>query len=190
MDQLNKDRTRYISDLSSEARSFERESCITDGCDDEPINSHLIPKDWMSLIARESHVIDMSHLRLRPSIKTTLEEQFYEELFLTTSKPVGINKATSNPIFCWPHDSAAKGVGLLDPQSSNLTSKVEQHILFYKAICFSLDEGERVLSMKNWIMTHRPRPEIRRDIYFLEAQIDAHRALLSQFKQCLKGECD
>ena len=189
MEPIDKERTRYISALMGEAQSFDRESCIVESCDNEPINSHLIPKSWISLIAREGHVINMSRW-LRPSIKTTLEEQLFDELFLTISRPLGINKATSHGLFCWQHDSAELGVGLIDDRDSGLNSNVEQHLLFYKAICFSLYESELVLSMKKWIMTQRPRTQIERDIYFLKEQGVAHRSLLSQFQQCLEGKCD
>ena len=126
----------------------------------------------------------------RPSIKTTLEEQFIDELFSTTSRPVGINKAASHGIFCWQHDSAALGVGLIDDPDSGLNSNAEQHLLFYKAICFSLYESELVLSTKERIMTQRPRTQIQRDIYFLEEQKAALRSLLSQCQECLDGKCD
>ena len=191
MEQPDKERIRYLANLSDVSRSLpsERESCIVDGCDAKPIRSHLIPKGWMSLIARDSHVIDLCP-NIPPNTPTTLEDQFYENHFRKVSRPVGINQATSTPVFCAPHDNAKQGVGLLDDRESELNSMVEQHILFYKAICFSLLESELVLSMKDWIMEQRPRAGIERDRYFLKQQILAHRDLLTRFNRCLQKECD
>ena len=47
MEQSNADRFMYIGELNRETRSFrfERSSCVVDGCDDKPINSHLIPTE-------------------------------------------------------------------------------------------------------------------------------------------------
>ena len=146
MEPLNKDRFRYIDGLIRAGRSFsfERSSCIVDGCNNRPIRSHLIPKSWLSLIAREGHVIDMNRT-LRANSPTTREDQFYKDFFQTVSRPVGVDLASADPVFCSTYDGDKRGVGLLDNQASDLKSTGEQHILFYKAICFSLYECERVL---------------------------------------------
>ena len=191
MEPLNKDRFRYIDGLIRAGRSFsfERSSCIVDGCNNRPIRSHLIPKSWLSLIAREGHVIDINRT-LRANSPTTREHQFYEDFFQTVSRPVGVDLASADPVFCSTHDGDKRGVGLLDNQASDLKSTGEQHILFYKAICFSLYECERVLFLLNEIMERRPRDELNRSIYFQSQQIDAHKEFLSTFQQCLNGGCD
>ena len=189
-EQSNTDRFSYIDGLIRAERSFssERSSCIIDGCNNSPIRSHLIPKSWLSLIARDNHVVEMNRT-LPANSRTTREDQFYEDLFQTVSRPVGIALAGSYPVFCSTHDGDKLGVGLLDNRASDLRSTQEQHILFYKAICFSLYECERVLFLFNQIMEKRPRIEIKRSIYFQNRQIIAHREFLSTFKQCLNGDC-
>ena len=191
MEQSNKDRFRYIDDLIRAGRSFsyDKSSCIVDGCDKEPIGSHLIPKSWLSLIAREGHIIDMNRT-LRANSPTTRESQFYEDFFQTVSRPVGIDLASKDPVFCSAHDGDKRGVGILDNQASDLNSTAEQHILLYKAISFSLYECERVLFLLNQIMERRPRGELNRSIYFQSQQIDAHKELLPTFQQCLTRGCD
>ena len=190
-EQSNADRFMYIDELNREARSFrfERSSCVVDGCNNKPISSHLIPKSWQSLIARDGLVVDLERT-LPANTPTTREEQFYENYFQNVSRPIGINIATADPVFCSPHDRDKRGVGLLDEAESELRSTVEQHVLFYKAICFSLFECERVLYLLNEIMERRPRDTIKRGIYFQEQQRVAHLDLLSKFLQCLEGGCD
>ena len=180
-----------MDELNREVRSFsfERSSCIVDGCNNKPIRSHLIPRSWLSLIASKGHVIDMNRT-LPANSPTTREDQFYEDLFQTVSRPVGVDLATSDPVFCSIHDGDKSGVGLLDNRSSDLKSVAEQHILFYKAMCFSLYECERVLFLLNQIMERRPRDVLKRSIYFQNQQIIAHRDSLSAFQQCLDGGCD
>ena len=188
---LNKERYRYIDDLSRDNKSFsfERSSCIVDECNDIPILSHLIPRSWQSLIARDGLVVNL-HRMLPANTPTTREEQFYENYFQNVSRPIGIEIATTDPVFCRPHDGDQQGVGLLDNPESQLKSKAEQHMLLYKAICFSLFECERVLHLLIGIMERRPREVIKREIYFVEQQMIAHRDILSKFPQCLDGECD
>ena len=191
MEQPNTERFSYIDDLNREVRSFsfERTSCIVDGCNNKPIRSHLIPKSWLSLIAHNGHVIDMNRT-LPANSRTTREGQFYEDFYQTVSRPIGIYLASSAPVFCSTHDGDKSGVGLLDNRSSDLKSPAEQHILFYKALCFSLYECERVLFLLGRIMERRPRDELKRSVYFQNQQIIAHRDSLSTFQQCLDGGCE
>ena len=186
MEQSNADRFMYIDELNRETRSFqfERSSCVVDGCDDKPINSHLIPKSWQSLIARDGLVVNLDRT-LPANTPTTREHQFYEKYFQIVSRPIGINLATAGPVFCSSHDRDKRGVGLLDDPESELRSTIEQHVLFYKAICFSLYECEKVLYLLNEIMERCPRDTIKRVIYFQEQQIVAHLDLLPKFHQCL-----
>ena len=191
MEQSNIDRFMYIDDLNREVRSFrsERLSCVVDGCSNKPISSHLIPKSWQSLIARDGLIVNLDRT-LPANTPTTREAQFYENYFQIVSRPISINLATADPVFCSCHDGDKRAVGLLDDPESELRSTMEQHILFYKAICFSLYECERVSFLLNEIMERHPRDTIERDIYFQERQKVAHLNLLSKFHQCLKGGCD
>ena len=191
MAQSNTDRFMYIQELHRETRSFsfERSSCVVDGCNDKPIGSHLIPRSWQSLIVRDGLIVNLDRT-LPANTPTTREIQFYEQYFQIVSRPIGIDLATKAPVFCCSHDRDRRGVGLLDDPESELRSKIEQHVLFYKALCFSLYESEKVLYLLKEIMERRPRDVLKRSIYFQEQQIIAHRDLLSKFQQCLDGGCD
>ena len=191
MGQSNTGRFSYIDKLNREARSFAetRSRCIVDGCNGKPIRSHLIPRAWLSLIARNGHVVDVNRT-LPANSPTTREARFYENLFENVSRPVGIDLATVNPVFCSSHNGDIRGVGLLDNWESDLASATDQHILFYKAICFSLYETERVVDLFSRIAELRPRDVIKRHIYFQRQQTIAHRNLLSMFHQCLERACD
>ena len=190
MEEQEKERIRYIAGLGRIPRTFRRSSCVVDGCTEKPIRSHLVPESWMSFIARQGHVIDTSREIPPPNTRTTLAEQFYESLFEAISRPVGIHIANTASIYCPLHDGDKLTVGLLDNRESNLSLPAEQHILFYKAICFSLQDSELVLVMKEQIAKQRPRAAIEREIYLQRQQIIAHRELLPRFSECLEGKCN
>ena len=191
MEQSNVDRYMYMDELNRETRLFraERSSCVVDGCNHKPIRSHLIPKSWQSLIASDGFIVNLDR-SLPANTPTTRESQFYENYFRIVSHPISTNIATADPVFCSWHDGDKRGVGLLDDSESELRSTIEHHILFYKAICFSLYECEKVLYLLKEIMVRRPRSTIMRGIYFQEQQIVAHLDLLSKFHECLEGGCD
>ncbi len=109
--------------------------CIISNCKNKPIKSHSIQKALLKRIASEGHVFSI----------------FYKDNAGYDFKRIGINNATTSPLFCKEHDDDIfKSV----EKSNNFEEFISQEfdILTYRNYAFFCDKKE--LEWKNHTQMH------------------------------------